>query len=109
MQELKDRVREYRKARGMTQNELAMRAGVDQGTVSNIERGYNSKTSVLLKIAEVLEVEVANLMGPSTIEAMFAEAVQKLDLDQMKVALTVIQAMADNNDKSDKNKESDPA
>lgn len=35
----KDELRKWREARGMSQSELAARLGVDQSTVSRIERG----------------------------------------------------------------------
>jgi len=36
---IKDDLRKWREARGMSQNDLAARLGVDQSTVSRIERG----------------------------------------------------------------------
>lgn len=55
-------MRHYRKLQGMTQRELADRAGTTQYTVSEIELGHRDPhPSTLRKLASVLGVEVADL------------------------------------------------
>jgi DNA-binding XRE family transcriptional regulator len=62
MAEIPLRLRELRLARGMTQTQLAERAGVRVGSVSKFERGGTSKTLVLLgKLARALDVPVREL------------------------------------------------
>jgi transcriptional regulator with XRE-family HTH domain len=53
-------VRHMRKMRGMSQQELAERAGVTQNTVSEIELGHRDPhPATLRKLAKALDVEVA--------------------------------------------------
>lgn len=52
------RVRQFRIERGLTQEELAGRAGLNRNYVGMIEREENSPTVVTLeKLAAVLEIE----------------------------------------------------
>ena len=52
------RLREIRRERRLSQEELAARAGVNRNYVGKIERGENSPTVEMLeKIAVVLEIE----------------------------------------------------
>ena len=56
---------ELRIRRGWSQEDLGREAGVRADTVSSIERGRHSpRPSTLRKLAEVLDVEVAELFGP---------------------------------------------
>lgn len=48
---------DWRRARGLTQVELAALAGCDQSTISAIERGASPSAKLLGKLVEVLEVE----------------------------------------------------
>jgi len=59
------RLRELREARGLTQVELARRAGVRQGTVSRIERHATMKIefTVLEQLADALDVDPALLIA----------------------------------------------
>jgi transcriptional regulator with XRE-family HTH domain len=60
-------LRRLRKARGMTQWELAVASGVLQGTVSGIERGYRSgPASAVESMAAVLGVEAGALRSPKS-------------------------------------------
>ena len=55
-------VQSYRRARGLTQEELAARAATCVGTVSLIERGRtNANRHTLLRIARALRVKVREL------------------------------------------------
>ena len=64
MVEIPLRLRELRLARGLTQTELAERAGVRVGSVSKFERGGMTKTLVLLdKLARALDVPVRELFA----------------------------------------------
>lgn len=55
-------VQAIRKARGLTQSELADLAGVEQPTISKLERGSDSMTlRTLTRVAEALGVEVIDL------------------------------------------------
>ena len=55
----------FRKARGLTQQELADRAGVEQKQVSRIERGEISPTvDTVAKIARALGVPIGDLFAP---------------------------------------------
>lgn len=56
MIELKDRLRTARKQARMTQAELAKAVPISQGTISDLESGRNKKTTSLVRIAQVLEV-----------------------------------------------------
>ena len=47
-----------RKALGMTQKELGDRVGVSWKTISNLERGCNVRYSLLMKVCEVLGLEI---------------------------------------------------
>lgn len=52
-------IRELRKQRGMTQVELAERAGTTQGHIARIECGrYTLTMAVLSRLADALDVEL---------------------------------------------------
>lgn len=59
------RVREVRKAAGITQEELADRAGVNVGVIGFLERGktLDPHVSNLQKIAHALGVQTGELLG----------------------------------------------
>lgn len=62
--ELANRLRERRKNKGLTQEELADRVGVSQGQISSYERGENEPTgTVLRKLAKELAVSSDYLLG----------------------------------------------
>ena len=61
------RVRELRKQRGMTQEQLAEAIGKSVDTVSNIERGFSStRIKTAARLAEILEVALPDLFEPAT-------------------------------------------
>lgn len=58
-------IRELREAQRMTQLELAFKAGVTPGTVSNWERGLTSpRPAQLRKVAEIFGVPVEEIERP---------------------------------------------
>lgn len=57
MKELKDRLKLARKNAGLTQSELADRAGIKQSSVSEIERGLSRSSIHLIKLAQICNVD----------------------------------------------------
>jgi transcriptional regulator with XRE-family HTH domain len=56
-------VRRYRRAQGLSQEELAHRADLDRTYISSIERSiYAASIDVVDRIAQALEVEAADLL-----------------------------------------------
>lgn len=55
--ELKDRLKQARKNAGLTQVELAERAGIKQASVSEIERGLTRTSGHVIKLAQVCGVD----------------------------------------------------
>lgn len=56
-------LRKLRKARGLSQEELAHRAGIDRTYISALERSlYSASIDVVDRLAVVLEVEAADLL-----------------------------------------------
>ncbi|MBC2655064.1 helix-turn-helix transcriptional regulator [Pseudomonas sp. MSSRFD41] len=55
--ELKDRLKYARKKAGLTQVELAERAGIKQASVSEIERGLSKSSGHLVRLAQVCGVD----------------------------------------------------
>jgi transcriptional regulator with XRE-family HTH domain len=52
-----------RRARGLSQEELAYRAGIDRTYISSLERSvYNASIDVVDRLAVVLEVEASDLL-----------------------------------------------
>jgi len=61
---LQENIKNFRKERGLTQEELAIRVNVVRQTVSKWEKGQSVPDADLLqKIVEVLEVSVSQLLG----------------------------------------------
>lgn len=59
-----DKVRQLRKARRWSQQQLGDRAGVTAQTVWNLETGRHvPETATLLKIAEALDVSLGELLS----------------------------------------------
>lgn len=58
------RIRDLRRARGLTQERLAERAGRDRSYVGGVERGERNPTlDVIHSLAEGLDVEMAELFA----------------------------------------------
>src|SRR5918998_1372586 len=58
------RVKEHRRRRGLTLEELAERAGVSRAMISKVERGEKNPTLVVAaKVAEGLGVTISELLG----------------------------------------------
>lgn len=63
LQRLGEKIVELRKAKGITQQEMAERLGTKNTQVRRIERGtVNSTINMLRKIAVILEVSVSELL-----------------------------------------------
>ena len=61
---LQENIKAFRKDRGLTQEELAIRVNVVRQTVSKWEKGLSvPDADMLQKIADVLEVSVSQLLG----------------------------------------------
>jgi len=60
---LSDKVRKARKKVGLSQEALALQAGINRSYVGQIERGIgNPSLLVLVKLATTLQIDVADLM-----------------------------------------------
>jgi transcriptional regulator with XRE-family HTH domain len=59
------RLREWREARALTQVELAEKAGVSSRSVAGYEAGTGARPPTVRRLAEALDVEVADLRGDS--------------------------------------------
>lgn len=58
-----EKIRTFRRARGLTQQELAENSALDRKTISRIENHqYSPSLSTIFSIAEALEVEPKDLM-----------------------------------------------
>lgn len=67
-----EQIKAARKAKGVSQEELAVRLGVVRQTVSKWENGMSvPDADVLIKIAELLDVPVSQLLGSSRRAAAF--------------------------------------
>lgn len=62
---LADNIRQLRETRGLTQSQMARRAGVPRPTWANLESGAANPTlAVLVKVAAALHVSLEELVGP---------------------------------------------
>lgn len=56
------KIREIRKAKGLTQQDIAKMTGLSQQTISDAERGGNMNLATLVLIARALGVKVTELI-----------------------------------------------
>jgi transcriptional regulator with XRE-family HTH domain len=57
-------IRNFRKSRGLTQEALATKAGLDRKTINRIEKGHYAPTMTnFFQISEALEVEPHELLS----------------------------------------------
>lgn len=64
-------VKKWRKARAMTQGELAQTAGVSKFTVCRVEAGLKIRASTLRKIAAALDCDPVDLLEPPNPSRIF--------------------------------------
>lgn len=90
------RVREIRKARGLSQVELAEMAGCNQATISKLERGeMNVTLEVIDAIATALKVEPVELFDLPDLKARALAALGAIKgTARQEAALVVLEAMA---------------
>ncbi|MGH3501361.1 MAG: helix-turn-helix domain-containing protein [Nocardioidaceae bacterium] len=80
MQQTGQQIREARKARGMTQPDLARASGASVGTVRNMERGLYGKprADLLASVANVLDIDLEHPVDGDMIRAHMPAEVQVL-------------------------------
>ncbi len=63
-------LRHWRKARGLSQEALAHRAGIDRTYVSSLERQkYSATLDMIELLAGALDIDAVNLFAPDDAEA----------------------------------------
>ena len=68
-----EKLKQWRKAKGMTQQELAVAAGVNVSYISNLERDFSAnKKSGIPKASEKLAEKFAKILGVNTDEMLLA-------------------------------------
>lgn len=77
---ISDRIKEYRKLKGMTQAELANKTGISLSNISKYESGNRTpKTEYLFKIANALNVSIDALVSTNSYcERNFTNLVEEL-------------------------------
>jgi len=89
------RIKEIRKERGLTQIELAERAGVDQSTISKIENGNDGVTLRQMRdLADALDVDLADLFdGRDLNEAYLIKSYRALSADRKAGWLDILRVL----------------
>ena len=69
---INENIKHFRKTRGMSQEEMAVKLNVVRQTVSKWEKGLSvPDADMLSKLADVLEINVSELLVPSQPLALF--------------------------------------
>ncbi|PTX36571.1 helix-turn-helix domain-containing protein [Gemmobacter caeni] len=88
-------LRSIRKAKGLSQAQLAEMAEVNQATISKIESGTANFTSEMVsKLAHALSVSEAELFGLPELQLRVLQAINRMDPSQREAALVVLEAMS---------------
>lgn len=97
---LGQKIRQLRTAQGLSQEELALRAGMNPAHLGHIERGLKSPTiDTISKIADALNVELSQLFdfkreaNHTTPNAKIISAVSDLNERQQNDVLKLIKLM----------------
>ncbi len=81
-----EQIKYYRTLKGMSQESLALAAGINPAFVGHIERGMKSPTvNTLQKISGALQVSLAELFTPITKEASSGE--RKAEIEHVEYLL----------------------
>ncbi|NMK90635.1 helix-turn-helix domain-containing protein [Staphylococcus capitis] len=94
-------IKEFRKLRGMTQLELAVKADISSQVISNIERNYSQpKQSQLENLAKVLNCQISDLIVENDVDyekIMFSDkkAFDALPKNEKRRILNNLQEQAD--------------
>jgi len=89
-------VREIRKAKGLSQIELAEKVGCSQGMISKIEKGDANPTLDMIEaIADALETSPASVFGLPELQQRAIHALERIDPSIQPSALIVLEKMAD--------------
>jgi len=73
------RLRELRKARNLTQSDLAQRIGIQQSDLCRMEKGrYRVRLETLMRILQELDVSVAEFFSPALGQADLSESESSL-------------------------------
>lgn len=74
------KIKEYRKLRGMTQEELGKHLSIGKSTIANYEKGFRSpKKDMIFQIAEVLSVSIDDLF-PSISQTTLPPLISNSDI-----------------------------
>lgn len=98
--EIGERIRRFRKARGLTQNELAEQLGISTIHLSHIETGTSKLSlSVFVKISEVLEIQADELLhdapevNTTTFRNELISILETCDTTELKIILETTKAL----------------
>ncbi|MEU5403679.1 helix-turn-helix domain-containing protein [Streptomyces sp. NPDC005963] len=93
--ELADNLRKYRRARGLSQEELAHRAGLSVGPVRRVEQGSDGvRMETLHALARVLGVKTSDLMAAGPPRPIQHEDPNSQNLRELRIALTPAPSLA---------------
>lgn len=103
MQATADRIRHLRKQRDMSQEELALRAGINTVYFGQIERGQKCPTiDTLYKIAVGLEVPLPDLLrfdapstGSANMNAYMAQLIKRIPPNKAAQVIKILEAVVD--------------
>lgn len=98
--EIGERIRRFRKARGLTQNELAEQLGISTIHLSHIETGSTKLSlSVFVKISEVLKIQTDELLhdapevNTTALRNELINILESCDTTELKIILETTKAL----------------
>ena len=86
MADISNRIEKYRKLRDYTQEELAQKAGLSRGGLSDMMKKNNFQTEILERIASALGVNLINLVSDIDVDKELLKKLSR-DLDELSTQL----------------------
>ena len=84
------RIKYYRKLKGITQKELGEKIGVKHNTVSSYENGVNEpEQDLLFKIADALDISINDLFPPTNYEPTNIKPAKPNDMVRIPIIGTI--------------------